>query len=444
METKVSPYALTDTERDTRSIAEDEFYLRLSESNNFPLHGENYYGRDEFKDLFPESVVTLALQTDPTTKYIDISEPSITPRVMAYVVEMLRSKRKPNQELTDGFRQELVQADRYLGLHLLSVFADTQYEAFLERFNGQPLVTNLEPSSEKPRMYTVNLFATISLMEYDCGLNYCISVGYDALARYLLARVPASETSRIDSNHFYHAAVTLGATKILQYLLHRDINPGAWNNRALDHAVRAGNTDAVKILLRDDRVDPSRLEQSAFLAAVRSGHEAITEMFLQHPRIDIAYDDHAALDELGLNNCHLRVIRMLLEAKADPSSRGHAIIRGVMGPPLDESKVGLCRLFLAHPKVNPSFDGNWLLKIVGCNPVENTYRKDLLRDITGHSRFDPNNFDYSTAITSSEDVRDMILQHPKVGDEMRTFLIDHYAQCSQFNPLGRPKGLMWY
>ncbi len=55
-------------------------------------------------------------------------------------------------------------------------------------------------------------------------------------------------------------------------------------NLALEVAAGWGFTDAVKLLLSDDRVDPSAQDNSALRSASRNGHLEIVKLIKSHPR----------------------------------------------------------------------------------------------------------------------------------------------------------------
>ncbi len=71
-------------------------------------------------------------------------------------------------------------------------------------------------------------------------------------------------------------------------------------NESLQSAVIHGQTDIVRLLLSDDRVDPSIYDNMALLQAVRKGHAEIVKLLLLDKRVDPSVYDNVALEEAVL------------------------------------------------------------------------------------------------------------------------------------------------
>ena len=81
-------------------------------------------------------------------------------------------------------------------------------------------------------------------------------------------------------------------------------------NYALRQAASCGFTDAVKLLVSDDRVDPSARHNWALVLASRNGHLEIVKLLLSDARVDPSARDNGAL-RFASRNGHLEIVKLL-------------------------------------------------------------------------------------------------------------------------------------
>lgn len=85
------------------------------------------------------------------------------------------------------------------------------------------------------------------------------------------------------------------------------------NTKFIDYC-RSGNTNAVKTLLKDDRVNPSINNNYAIKIACEYNHVKIVELLLDDDRVNPADNDNVAIGIACLNG-HIEVIKLLLTNK---------------------------------------------------------------------------------------------------------------------------------
>jgi ankyrin repeat protein len=74
----------------------------------------------------------------------------------------------------------------------------------------------------------------------------------------------------------------------------------------LKAAAYCGFTDAVKLLLSDDRVDPSSQDNLALISASKNGHSEIVKLLQSHPRFeDVPLEDSDSYSSLSENDSSL-------------------------------------------------------------------------------------------------------------------------------------------
>jgi ankyrin repeat protein len=111
----------------------------------------------------------------------------------------------------------------------------------------------------------------------------------DFLKKYL-------EQVKPDLNEALFAAACWGFTDAVKLLLSDDrVDPSAWHNQALYNAAERGHLEIVELLLADARVHPSAQNNQALRFAFENGHSEIVKLIDSHPR----FRPFPALDEAG-------------------------------------------------------------------------------------------------------------------------------------------------
>jgi len=115
----------------------------------------------------------------------------------------------------------------------------------------------------------------------------------DRLVKVLLKHPKVNPRNNIESVvESICVSIARGNTKILKmFLKDNRIDPSELNNRAIRMAAKFGNLGAVKLLLKDSRVDPSDRDpftgnyNDALNSAYEEGHTDIVKFLLADPRV---------------------------------------------------------------------------------------------------------------------------------------------------------------
>lgn len=115
-------------------------------------------------------------------------------------------------------------------------------------------------------------------------------------------------------------------------------------------ASELGYDDIVKILLQDERVDPSDYANRAISNASLNGHSEIIKLLLQDDRVNPASSNNYCIQMASLRG-HLEVVRLLLQdERVDPSVNNYYAISVI-----SNRYVEISRLLLNHKKLNQSY-----------------------------------------------------------------------------------------
>jgi ankyrin repeat protein len=141
--------------------------------------------------------------------------------------------------------------------------------------------------------------------------------------------------------------------------LKQKFNPGQKNNLLLILAVKHNNSEAVKLLLRDERIDPRIPDSRAFKDAVKYGYTDIVYLFLQDNRIDPAYQKNYAI-RMACEKGFIQMTKLLLSDKrVNPQDVDYeSLFKAVMG-----GHTVCVKLLLIHPTIDLTIIGNRVLEL---------------------------------------------------------------------------------
>ena len=110
-------------------------------------------------------------------------------------------------------------------------------------------------------------------------------------------------------------------------LIKSDPGKANWLTSALSSAVCNGNYLVSKVLLADQRVDPSDNDNEAIIWASSGGHLDIVKLLLADQRVDPSHNDNEAIRKASAND-HLEIVKLLLaDSRVDPSDYNNDAIR---------------------------------------------------------------------------------------------------------------------
>jgi ankyrin repeat protein len=184
----------------------------------------------------------------------------------------------------------------------------------------------------------------------------------------------------------------------------------------LYEAIRHGNLDLVRRLLRDPRVDPTQHEQYALLYAIdhtpiSAERLEILQTLLDDPRVDPAAYDNKAIQQASIYGRAPSVALLLRDPRVDPSAKNQAPIRYASY----HGKTEVVRLLLADPRVDPSADNQFALRMACVNGYVHA---DVVRMLLADPRVDPsvdNQYALEHATQGRHvDIVRILLQDPRV------------------------------
>lgn len=89
------------------------------------------------------------------------------------------------------------------------------------------------------------------------------------------------------------------------------VNPSAEEVFAIKAAAGKGHVEVVKLLLTDERVNPSAEDDAAFKKACANGHVEVVQLLLADGRANLSAEDEYAI-KTAAQNGHVEVVRVLL------------------------------------------------------------------------------------------------------------------------------------
>lgn len=148
------------------------------------------------------------------------------------------------------------------------VEAQTHFPVVKLLFSDYRVHTNIDYHKFIPKIISENNLNTIELIFQHPYVN------------------PNMYLNSTDISPFVYAVVN-NSLKIVKMLLKNNrVNPGGYENTALRKACKCGHTEIVKLLLEDTRVNPEDYYNDAINSATDNNHIEIVKLLI--PRVDIS------------------------------------------------------------------------------------------------------------------------------------------------------------
>ena len=313
--------------------------------------------RDELLHTFPESLLSKALEQDPSATQIDIPNRDVTPASLNALSSILTTHKIPIVKPDPSY----IRASNYLNIDILTALADPELNKFLRSYSDINLldIPPLPPSPhslermrvsiDEPTYFSILRFGTKSKATYIMwyvfryikpetdNLSFmlaCVFGGYGTV-KYLLDRVDPG-------------AVVLDEADYQQYLhpddYIRNIVREVRRNQALYLATALGHSDIVEVLLSDKRVsyDSPRI----YKGASNSNNLDVAYLIVSDPRADQSIGQFDFSNEIG----YPEFLRILF---TNPNTNvaeyaWHALIEAINLGEWESVKV-----ILMDPRVNP-------------------------------------------------------------------------------------------
>jgi ankyrin repeat protein len=137
--------------------------------------------------------------------------------------------------------------------------------------------------------------------------------GYNVITHSLLSHDLFDPSVRDDENDSaIEIASYYGRTEVVRLLLSDNrVDPSACDSYAIKWASQNGHDKVVRLLLSDNRVDPSDINNYAIKMASHNGHVEVVRLLLSDNRVDPSADDNEAIRSASENR-HDKVVRLLL------------------------------------------------------------------------------------------------------------------------------------
>ena len=118
----------------------------------------------------------------------------------------------------------------------------------------------------------------------------------------------------MEINDVFIQAAEKRSINIIKLLLQDDrVDPTYGSSWAIRSASSNGHTDVVELLLKDGRTDPGAGDNYAIRAASRSGYKDIVELLLKDKKMVDPSDDHNWAIIIASMNGHKDVVELLLK-----------------------------------------------------------------------------------------------------------------------------------
>jgi ankyrin repeat protein len=236
------------------------------------------------------------------------------------------------------------------------------------------------------------------LTPLEFAVNWVCLNNHPALLKLLLA------DQRVDPSFRKQEPLRLasmsGFAEIVKLLLtHKNVDPSVSSQTPLRFASERGHADVVRVLLADQRVDPTSSEHYSFLRACVHGHAKVVKLLLADKRVDPSVDNNSTIIH-ACSNGFIDVVKLLLaDKRVDPSARDNtALWMACLA-----GCVEVVKLLLADERVDPRSDTHDGL-ISACRAGHTEVVKLLLTD----PRVDPSVSNQYPLVTAKNDHPDVV------------------------------------
>jgi hypothetical protein len=145
--------------------------------------------------------------------------------------------------------------------------------------------------------------------EYDNeAIINAVKLGNTEIVRLLLSDPRVDPSARNNQ-----AIINAKNTSIIRLLLNdKKVDPSAQNNKALINAVKTKNKYAAKFLLKDERVDPSAQNNESLIAAVKNNDLDFVNDLLKYPIVNPSDQENEAT-KIAVQDEYIDILELLLK-----------------------------------------------------------------------------------------------------------------------------------
>lgn len=181
----------------------------------------------------------------------------------------------------------------------------------------------------------------------DALISHAVRHACTPVIEYLLSRGYAE--------HLLHTAARSNNTQIMKILLgDLRVNPACRDSYVLHIAAVHRSFKIIDLLIRDPRIDPSIYNNIALRTSASYGETDIAEYLIKHPLVNPAdYDSAAFISAAVCGN--LKIVKLLLEdPRIDPAAYNSYVLRIAVA----YKQEHVVKLLMSDPRVDPSADNN--------------------------------------------------------------------------------------
>ncbi|KAJ3027537.1 UNVERIFIED_CONTAM: hypothetical protein HDU68_003623 [Siphonaria sp. JEL0065] len=178
---------------------------------------------------------------------------------------------------------------------------------------------------------------------------------------FLFSVTPKLIAAGSDPEHFddiiFLSAARFGNTNVVRLLLLDDrVDPCVAGGAAIRDAASNGHTKVVKLLLADKRVDPNARGYNALTNASLNGHVEVVEALLKDPRTDPAVMTNLAIRQAE----NAEIVKLLVfNARVDPTEWNSAALRSASA----SGNSDVVAILLADGRSDPSAEDNEAIRM---------------------------------------------------------------------------------
>jgi ankyrin repeat protein len=205
--------------------------------------------------------------------------------------------------------------------------------------------------------------------------------GYNVITRFILSHDLFDPSVCYKYDTTIQIASYYGRTEAVQLLLNDNrVDPSGSENDAIRKASENGHVEVVRLLLSDNRVDPSARNNYAIRKASENGHVEAVQLLLSNNRVDPSDRNNHAIRKASSNG-HVEITQLLLnDDRVDPSDRDNDAIRTTS----HNGYVEIVYLLLNDSRVDPSAHNNYSIKWASSNG-----HVEVVRLLLSDDRVDP-------------------------------------------------------
>jgi ankyrin repeat protein len=176
---------------------------------------------------------------------------------------------------------------------------------------------------------------------------------------------------------YFEDAVMINNIDFVKLLLkNEEVDPNI-NKFAILESCRSGYIEILQLLLNDKRINPTEGDKysncTPISLAAQNGHLDVVQLLLNDPRVDPSVNENNSIINASKNG-HLDIVELLLKDKrVNPSDNNNAALCFAVNAHLNVVKV-----LLSDPRIDPSKDQKITLNAAGNGQFEIT--KFLLSD----------------------------------------------------------------